>query len=407
MTSRRVTLAAGLGLLLAGPGPAAADGPFEFARGDLKFRLTGYIQGDFRHFHDWDAGDEDTGTLRSDPSELRRLRTGFELEWRWLAVEVDVDPQDDGDELKDLYLDVGAKAVRLRGGHFKLPVSPEFLTSASRTDFVERNMAATDVGPARDWGAMVHGEPAKSLAYQVGLFRGDGRTSVTRADWTAAARLVWTPADDLDLGVSFSQGDVEAEEELPGSEPRPKGMIGEGPTGFEYYDRHFVNGRRRRLGADLAYTPGPVGIKAEYLEGREERKGQGSTFDDLPDQQARGWSGSFTWLVTGESKKNRVEPKRPFPHGPGAIEIGARFEELRFDDVGPDEGFAGAGDRARNIRPAADRAFTGGVSWWPVHWVRFMGNVVVERYLDPLLAPEPGRRGNYVTLLARAQVALP
>jgi phosphate-selective porin len=111
--------------------------------------------------------------------------------------------------------------------------------------------------------------------------------------------------------------------------------------------------------------------------------------------------------VTGESKKNRVEPKRPFPHGPGAIEIGARFEELRFDDVGPDEGFAGAGDRARNIRPAADRAFTGGVSWWPVHWVRFMGNVVVERYLDPLLAPEPGRRGNYVTLLARAQVALP
>ena len=39
-----------------------------------------------------------------------------------------------------------------------------------------------------------------------------------------------------------------------------------------------------------------------------------------------------------------------------------------------------------------------------MYWVRFMGNVLVERYLDPLLAPEPGRRGNYVTLLARAQV---
>ena len=55
----------------------------------------------------------------------------------------------------------------------------------------------------------------------------------------------------------------------------------------------------------------------------------------------------------------------------------------------------------------SDRVFTGGLSWWPVYWVRFMGNVVVERYLDPLLAPEPGKRGNYVTLLARAQVALP
>jgi phosphate-selective porin len=394
-------------LLLASPA-AAADSPFEFKKGDFRFQLTGYIQGDFRSFQDWDAGDEDTGELRSDTSELRRLRTGFELEWRWLAVELDVDPQDDGDELKDLYLDLGpSKAFHLRGGHFKLPISAEFLTSAARTDFVERTMLANDIGPQRDWGVMLHGQPAKSFAYQAGVFRGDDRTSHTRADWTAAARVVLTPADDVDIGLSFSQGDVEAEEELPGSDPRPKGMIGEGPAGFEFYERHFVNGRRLRFGSDLAWTPGPVGIKGEYMEGREERNGQGSTFDDLPEQLARGWSASATWLVTGESKKNRIEPRRAFPHGVGAIEIGARYEELHFDDLGPDEGFEGAGNRARNIRPAADRVFTGGLSWWPVYWVRFMGNVVVERYLDPLLAPEPGRRGNYVTLLARAQVALP
>jgi phosphate-selective porin len=405
MTARRALLGV-LAVLLAGP--AAADGPFEFKKGDFRFQLTGYIQGDFRSFQDWDAGDEDTGTLRSDTSELRRLRTGFELEWRWLAVEVDVDPRDDGDELKDLYLDLGpSKAFHVRGGHFKVPVSPEFLTSASRIDFVERSMLASDIGPGRDWGLEVYGQPAKSFQYFLGVFRGDDRTSVTRADWTVAGRLVFTPADDLDLGVSFSQAEVEAEEETPGSDPSPKGMIGEGPAGFEFYERHFVDGRRLRLGGDLAYTPGPIGIKGEYMEGREERKGQGSTFDDLPEQVARGWAGSFTWLLTGESKKGRIEPRRPFPHGVGAIEIGARYEELRFDDLGPDEGFAGAGNRARNIRPAADRVFTGGLSWWPVYWVRFMGNVLVERYLDPLLAPEPGKRGNYVTLLARAQVALP
>jgi len=31
----------------------------------------------------------------------------------------------------------------------------------------------------------------------------------------------------------------------------------------------------------------------------------------------------------------------------------------------------------------------------------------VERFLDPLLAPEPGRQNNYVSLLVRLQLELP
>lgn len=383
---------------------AAAAQEIEVVRGDFRLAPSGYIQGDFRSFRDWEAGDEDTGNLRAETSELRRLRVGFELEYQALQVEVDVDPRDDGDELKDLYADLKLHdAFRVRGGHFKLPVSPEFLTSASRTDFVERSLLADTIGPDRDWGVMVHGQ-ADRLGYQVGLFRGDNRTSQTRADWTGAARVTLELAKALDLGGSFSQGRVD---EDPSDDPLAKGMQGAGAAGFEFYDRHFVDGTRRRMGADLKYTPGPLGLKAEWLEGREQRRGQGSTFDDLPDQVVRGWAASATLLVTGDSKKARIEPKRPFPRGPGAIEIGVRYEDLRFDDDGDDTGFAGAGDRARNIRPAADRVLTGGLSWWPVHYVRFMGNVVAERYLDPLLAPEPGKRGNYVTLLFRAQLAVP
>jgi hypothetical protein len=142
------------------------------------------------------------------------------------------------------------------------------------------------------------------------------------------------------------------------------------------------------------------------MQAREERLGQGSVLDDLPSQIATGWSAAATWLVTGERKTGNIKPKRALFHGPGAIEIGARLEDLHFDDDGPGGGFEGAGTRARNIRPAADRIFTGGLSWWPVGWVRLMGNVVVERYDDPLLAPEPGRRGNYVTFLARTQLTL-
>jgi phosphate-selective porin len=161
-----------------------------------------------------------------------------------------------------------------------------------------------------------------------------------------------------------------------------------------------------RFGAEAVYRRGPFGLAAEWLRAREERLAQGSVLDDLPAQVATGWYAGATWLLTGEKKDNSIRPKRPFPRGPGAVEIGARLERFRFDDDGPDAGFEGAGNRARNIRPASDRIVTGGLSWWPVSWLRLMGNVLVERFEDPLLAPEPGRRGSYVTFLARTQLQL-
>jgi hypothetical protein len=65
------------------------------------------------------------------------------------------------------------------------------------------------------------------------------------------------------------------------------------------------------------------------------------------------------------------------------------------------------GNRSRNVRPAADRALTAGLSWWPIRLLRFVGNVIVERFEDPLLAPEAGRRGDYVTVVGRVQFELP
>jgi phosphate-selective porin len=183
-------------------------------------------------------------------------------------------------------------------------------------------------------------------------------------------------------------------------------MVGDGPAGFRFYPRHFVNGRRLRLGGDAAYVNGPVALKAEYLQGRERRIGQGSVFDDLPEEVATGWAVSGTWLLTGDKKRGTIRPKSPLFNGAGAVEIGARYESLHFDDTGPSTGFEGAGNRARNIRPVADRVLTAGLSWWPVGWARLMGNVLVERYADPLLAPEPGRH-NYVSLLGRLQFQLP
>jgi phosphate-selective porin OprO and OprP len=384
----------GPGLKLAAPGS------------DFHIGLAGYVQGDGRSFRNW--GNRDEADLRNETTELRRIRLGFEGEWKRLRFEFDVDPHDTGDRLKNAYLELSAsKRLRLRAGHFKVPVSREFLTSAAKTDFIERTMLGDHVGPGRDWGVMLHGDATKSLTYQVGVFAGDGSASVNRAETTVVGRLVVSPLTGLEIGGSASRADVRADAEAGDVELQPRGIVGDSPSGFRFYSRHFVDGRRLRLGVDAAYLRGPVAFKAELLQGREKRKGQGSVFDDLPEEVATGWAVSGTWLVTGDKKRTTIRPKHPLFGGAGAVEVGVRYESLRFDDDGPDTGFEGAGNRARNIRPVADRVLTAGFSWWPITYVRFMGNVLVERYQDALLAPEPGRRGNYVTLLGRVQFQLP
>jgi phosphate-selective porin len=378
---------------------------------DFRLALQGYVQADFRSFPDWPAGDEGGGSLHGDEFEWRRLRIGIQGRWKRLTWEADVDPvfddPNEGEELKDAWLSLRlAKALQVRGGHMKLPVSPERLTSPSKTDFIERAAVVEAIAPTRDWGVMLHGEIGRFLEYQAGVFEGDGSQSDDRAGTTAAARLVLKPSAWLDLAGSFAQGDVEAAAVGGDLDPRPKGFSGRGASGYGFFPPVFVEGRRLRWGADARIQAGPVSLWGEFLEGREERKGQGPSVEDLPDLKGDGWSVTATWLVTGEKKTRTIRPDHPLFGGPGALEIAVRYEELWFDDVS-NKGFESAGSRAANVRPAGLRAFTGGLSWWPSPFLRLMGNVVVERYDDALRAPEPGKDGNYLSLLGRVQVHLP
>jgi len=375
--------------------------------GDFELGLAGYVQEDFHSYRDWSPAEPKT-------SELRRLRIGAEGKWKRLSFQVDVDPRKERPEdtvegahyLKNAYVEYRfAKAFRIRGGHFKLPFSPEFLTSAAKTDFVERTMLVDALGLDRDWGGVALGEIGR-IRYEAGVFQGDGWRTHQRAGTTGAARLEVTALTGLDLGTSYNEGRVKADDETVG-DPHAKGFSARGPGSFRFSARHFVYGHRRRLGADGAFHRGPVGLKAEVGRGWEERKGQGATFDGLPQVMTTGWAVSGTWLVTGDRKRNTIRPRHPFPHGLGAVEVGVRYESVQVDDDGPAAGFAGAGNRARNILPVGERVLTGGISWWPRQWLRFLGNVVVERFDDDLIVPEPGRRGNYTTLLGRLQVSLP
>ncbi len=206
------------------------------------------------------------------------------------------------------------------------------------------------IGPGRDWGGTLSGELGRALEYNAGVFEGDSRTSHNRAGTTAAARLVLKPSGWFDLGGSFSQGDVAAFPVSPGTDPSPKGLDGTSGTGYEFFPGVYVNGRRRRWGVDARLQGGPVSLWGEFLEAREERKGQGPTQEDLPDVYGRGWSATATWLVTGERKARTIRPGRGLFAGPGAVELSARYEELWFDDVSND-GFESAGQPRRERPP--------------------------------------------------------
>lgn len=410
---RSVGLALAVAVL--GSPAAAEDWQPRLKRGGWEIGLNGYVQYDARDYPNWDLEDE---TLRNDTSEFpRRLRVGIDGEWKRLSFELQFDPNDSSEHLKDAWVELKvSKALRIRGGNTKVPVGREWLTSAARTDFVERSMLTNSLAPGRDWGGLVSGEVLDDLEYAAGLFTGDGRGLFGRSETTGALRLVYKPWKGLEVGASYSRADVEADTDLVGGDPRAKGFAADAASGFRYYLRHFVQGTRERMGGDVALERGPFSVKGEYLRGREERLGQGSTCrtsgvelvcDDLPTLVGEGWSASATWLLTGEKKKRTIEPKRPFPSGPGALELAVRWETLDHDDDGPGTGFAGSGTRARNVRPAGVRTLTGGLSWWPRAYVRLMANVILDTYDDALLAPERNRSGNYVTLVGRIQVVVP
>jgi phosphate-selective porin OprO/OprP len=164
-------------------------------------------------------------------------------------------------------------------------------------------------------------------------------------------------------------------------------------SGADFAEPYYVEGGRRRLGVDGRWTPGSVAVQAEYIRVTDERNGQGLGDVDLPDAVAQGWYLSGTWALTGENKSGGgLEPSRPFPtKGVGAVELAARFEELRFGSAGTGGEPRFSNPRAANILPNRDRILTLGVNWYLNRFGRVTLNATRETLQDPLRTPLPGR----------------
>jgi phosphate-selective porin len=302
---------------------------------------------------------------------------------------------------KNVYLDGRViHGLHLQGGQFNMPFGLDQTTSLMDLDFNYHSLAGSYLAPGRGLGVMAYGDFFKKnvLAYEAGVFRGDGdntRSAQLRdvpVAPTFAGRVVVKPfskwgllhfARSMETGFAFTDGVL------------PAGLYdlkGQTIPGDAFVQKVYVNGRRQRLGAQLQWRPGPIGVQVEAMRVRDTRFGQGIEDEDLPNLVDRAWYVSGTWLVTGEHKKDTITPARPFLNGGyGAVEIGARLEQLAAGG-GPILSAALYGPRSPYVLPTADRVWTTGVNWYLNKFFQLSLNVIREDRTVPFtttLTPGP------------------
>ena len=282
--------------------------------------------------------------------------------------------------IKDAYIQIRlTRALRLRGGQFKLPGSREYGTSARSLDFLERSAFAQSIAPGRDIGGMAFRELGRRFAYEAGLFAGDGNGRNSRSGIT--------PPDAL-FGMAREMSS------WPGRSPkvelrllkRNRQTVSKGVRrpAIDFSNACTWMVARTRVGADAQWTPGRWQVRAEAMRVRDERSGQGLDLEDLPGVVGIGWSAALT---------------REFGRRPGATRsrlrewtLGIRFDSLEFDDEGPETQEESVRPRATDVRARGGQTLTTGVSWNFSRWARVMGNASLERYAEARSAPDPGNQ---------------
>lgn len=364
----------------------SADGSFETF-------LTGYAQFDYRGYQ---AGNHPPDTFL-----VRRARLSLEgkLE-RYFDFKIEGDFADTTSTLlRDFYINVHRMdEFQLRFGQFKQPFSQEELRGDIYQDFVERSLV-NNLAPSRSPGLMASGVIDKGVfEYQIGAFNGkgllannntnspEGAVRVRLAPWKNTTSFL---GKGLFLGGAFADGRSLGGASLRGlTESRS----------FTYFTPDTINGEYTRANGEMTWLLGPATVRAEYDQTNQHRDNLGVGGRNLPGVVAKGYMAQFTYLVTGEEKPDAgaVTPKRNLfgdgsgKSGFGAWELKFRYSNLQFTD----------GTTKSN---RAD-TFYFGSNWYLNRFVKYLLDVGVERYKDPIRSPKPGDR-NFFVVLSRIQIA--
>ena len=340
---------------------------------DFKARF----QGDLRRSAGSIREDEDSGI------DVARRRIGIEGRVTRM-LEYQVEYELGAHEWRDVYLDYRQfKAIKLRGGVFKLPFGLDENTSPTNLDFVHRARISERLAPGRDRGVSVHGRLMNNIvSYESGVFAGDGdnaRPSNSMRVFgkrTVAARVLVhpfrktkSPLSSMQVGGAITTSDVP----LGFPAVRARTVFGE-----SFYDSDvWVLGRRQRTGLELRWQPGRASLQTEYIRLTDERRGQSVEDTDLSPLVAQGWYVSGTYALT--RKRAPV----------GRLEAAARHETLSFGSAGIGEPSTSV--RADRVLGNIDRVTTLGINWVPNRWVKVQANVIREAIGRPSMGPSPYR----------------
>jgi phosphate-selective porin OprO/OprP len=225
-------------------------------------------------------------------------------------------------------------------------VGLERLQSATDILFIERAFP-TVIAPNRDLGFELTGDVADTLVhYDIGIFDGvvDGASLDTDAgdNKDFEGRLFLTPfkhskvpaVAGLSIGVAGTIGNEHGTQAAPAlpSYRTP------GQNSFFSYRSDttavaaVANGRRWRISPQAYWHLGPLGLLGEWIRSSQEVS-RGATTAKIG---AKAWQAAGSFTLTGEDASYRgVSPKRPVTTkgGFGAIELVARYSELKVDDA--------------------------------------------------------------------------
>jgi phosphate-selective porin OprO/OprP len=385
------------------PAPPERGFAWKNDRPSIVFGEDVYVSLRTRFVFDWRGFDPD---LDEDTYNLNVARVGIKGELtRHFDYEVEREFDDAGwQDWKDVYINWDTfDQLSVRAGRYKIPFGFEQNLGRTEIDFVYRSRLSTQLTPARDKGVTASGRFfGRGLTYDVGLFDTDGDIGKLQepqfnpdaadqlgptfaARVTAAVFRKLAGADNelrsLRVGAAYTNGNL------------PEGLNslrGETPYGYDYFPPVYVKGRRQRIGLELDWTPGPYGLRAEWVQSREDRLGQGLGNVDLSDVLGTGWYVYGTWIVTGQDKDDNISMRRSLVRGgPGAVELALRYEELGFGSASQD-GTAERNPRAEHLLENRDTVWTGGVNWYAMPHVKVVVNAIHESFEDAARTPKSG-----------------
>jgi phosphate-selective porin OprO and OprP len=359
---------------------AGWDNGFVLRSPDDQFRLriTGQIQADYRYYLD-SADTTDIPTFL-----VRRARLGIEASvLRYFEFRLLPDFGQGSARLQDGYVNVHYwNEFQFEAGKFKQPFSLEQLIQDRFVPTVERSLIDQLV-PARDVGAMIHGQGLfgdrldYGLSVYNGLQNGDQDTDPNKE---TAGRIAVRPfrgiglpdfVEPFQIGVAGTYGEDDGV--LQPTVVRTPANV----PWFTFARGVRPDGRRARCSPELAYVYGPIMVLAQYYREWQVLRAPatgGLRAADI-DLNARGFYVLATCLLTGEERTSvgqAIIPLSPFePHagfyGLGAWELLGRVSRLEFDSDDP------AAIRLVDPARTAERAteFLAGVNWYVNQFVRF------------------------------------